>query len=193
MSPSSAPRNTNETPPPKSRRVEPRSPSWISWETCLLSSTTSTRNRRETVLGSRREMRSMTAARASRPGLRHTGNDLLRRFASREVVRRSPGTRRQRCTRTRRSEREGRGGRQGDRARHQAGAAVRRSTMGSEQRRAGGRVGNSLTCWRCHPDLNWGMVVLQTTALPLGYGTEAQTFSTAHAAGKSLAAPASSQ
>jgi hypothetical protein len=30
----------------------------------------------------------------------------------------------------------------------------------------------ALRCWRCHPDLNWGMVVLQTTALPLGYGTE---------------------
>lgn len=26
--------------------------------------------------------------------------------------------------------------------------------------------------WRCHPDLNRGMVVLQTTALPLGYGTD---------------------
>ena len=24
---------------------------------------------------------------------------------------------------------------------------------------------------RCHPDLNWGMKVLQTFALPLGYGT----------------------
>src|SRR5690349_988866 len=27
--------------------------------------------------------------------------------------------------------------------------------------------------WRCHPDLNRGMTVLQTVALPLGYGTEA--------------------
>ena len=25
--------------------------------------------------------------------------------------------------------------------------------------------------WRCHPDLNWGIKVLQTFALPLGYGT----------------------
>ena len=25
--------------------------------------------------------------------------------------------------------------------------------------------------WRYHPDLNWGMTVLQTVALPLGYGT----------------------
>ena len=23
--------------------------------------------------------------------------------------------------------------------------------------------------WRCHPDLNWGIKVLQTSALPLGY------------------------
>jgi hypothetical protein len=29
---------------------------------------------------------------------------------------------------------------------------------------------------RCHPDLNWGMVVLQTTALPLGYGTDGSVF-----------------
>ncbi len=26
-------------------------------------------------------------------------------------------------------------------------------------------------CWRYRPDLNWGMRVLQTLALPLGYGT----------------------
>ena len=25
--------------------------------------------------------------------------------------------------------------------------------------------------WRCHPDSNWGIKVLQTFALPLGYGT----------------------
>ena len=25
--------------------------------------------------------------------------------------------------------------------------------------------------WRRHPDLNWGITVLQTVALPLGYGT----------------------
>ena len=25
--------------------------------------------------------------------------------------------------------------------------------------------------WRCHPDLNWGMELLQSSALPLGYGT----------------------
>ena len=31
----------------------------------------------------------------------------------------------------------------------------------------------SLPCslWRCHPDLNWGIKVLQTFALPLGHGT----------------------
>jgi hypothetical protein len=29
---------------------------------------------------------------------------------------------------------------------------------------------------RCHPDLNWGMTVLQTVALPLGDGTEGQIF-----------------
>ena len=27
-----------------------------------------------------------------------------------------------------------------------------------------------LFCWRRHPDLNWGIRVLQTHALPLGYG-----------------------
>ena len=26
--------------------------------------------------------------------------------------------------------------------------------------------------WRYHPDLNWGIEVLQTSALPLGYGTK---------------------
>ena len=26
--------------------------------------------------------------------------------------------------------------------------------------------------WRRHPDLNWGIKVLQTSALPLGYGAE---------------------
>ena len=26
--------------------------------------------------------------------------------------------------------------------------------------------------WRCHPDSNWGIKVLQTLALPLGDGTE---------------------
>ena len=25
--------------------------------------------------------------------------------------------------------------------------------------------------WRCHPDLNWGVKVLQTFDLPLGHGT----------------------
>ena len=29
----------------------------------------------------------------------------------------------------------------------------------------------ALFLWRCHPDLNRGMKVLQTFALPLGYGT----------------------
>ena len=27
------------------------------------------------------------------------------------------------------------------------------------------------TGWRCHPDLNWGVELLQSSALPLGYGT----------------------
>jgi hypothetical protein len=27
------------------------------------------------------------------------------------------------------------------------------------------------TFWRCHPDLNWGVELLQSSALPLGYGT----------------------
>ena len=27
-----------------------------------------------------------------------------------------------------------------------------------------------LPYWRRHPDLNWGIKVLQTSALPLGYG-----------------------
>ena len=26
--------------------------------------------------------------------------------------------------------------------------------------------------WRYHPDLNWGVELLQSSALPLGYGTE---------------------
>ena len=26
--------------------------------------------------------------------------------------------------------------------------------------------------WRRHPDLNWGIKVLQTSALPLGYGAK---------------------
>ena len=29
-----------------------------------------------------------------------------------------------------------------------------------------------LLFWRCHPDLNWGVELLQSSALPLGYGTE---------------------
>ncbi len=29
--------------------------------------------------------------------------------------------------------------------------------------------------WRRHPDLNWGIKVLQTSALPLGYGAVSQT------------------
>ena len=29
--------------------------------------------------------------------------------------------------------------------------------------------------WRCRPDLNWGMKVLQTFALPLGHGTRYET------------------
>lgn len=34
------------------------------------------------------------------------------------------------------------------------------------------RSDDSPKLWRSHPDLNWGMVVLQTTALPLGYGSK---------------------
>ncbi len=30
----------------------------------------------------------------------------------------------------------------------------------------------SFIFWRRHPDLNWGIGVLQTRALPLGYGAE---------------------
>ena len=30
----------------------------------------------------------------------------------------------------------------------------------------------SFIFWRHHPDLNWGIKVLQTSALPLGYGAE---------------------
>ena len=30
---------------------------------------------------------------------------------------------------------------------------------------------SSVSYWRRHPDLNWGIKVLQTSALPLGYGT----------------------
>ena len=29
---------------------------------------------------------------------------------------------------------------------------------------------NKVFSWRRHPDLNWGIKVLQTSALPLGYG-----------------------
>ncbi len=29
--------------------------------------------------------------------------------------------------------------------------------------------------WRCHPDLNWGVELLQSSALPLGYGTLLKT------------------
>ena len=35
-------------------------------------------------------------------------------------------------------------------------------------------LGKQCTClsfWRCRPDLNWGVKVLQTFALPLGHGT----------------------
>ena len=28
-----------------------------------------------------------------------------------------------------------------------------------------------MSIWRCHPDLNWGVELLQSSALPLGYGT----------------------
>ena len=30
--------------------------------------------------------------------------------------------------------------------------------------------------WRHHPDLNWGVKVLQTSALPLGYGATHMLF-----------------
>ena len=33
------------------------------------------------------------------------------------------------------------------------------------------RIYTVLLLWRCHPDLNWGVKVLQTFALPLGHGT----------------------
>src|SRR5215831_1373921 len=64
--PSSAVRKANETPPPKSRRVEPIRPCWISSATWRLSSTTSTRSRRATTRGSRERMRSTSAASVSR-------------------------------------------------------------------------------------------------------------------------------
>ena len=34
------------------------------------------------------------------------------------------------------------------------------------------RIHNTAVWWRRHPDLNWGIRVLQTRALPLGYGAE---------------------
>ena len=35
---------------------------------------------------------------------------------------------------------------------------------------------NQLSLLRSHPDLNRGIVVLQTTALPLGYGSEGPSY-----------------
>src|SRR5215470_5649650 len=66
--PSSALRNANVTPPPKSRRVEPVRPCWISSATWRLSSTTSTRSSLAITRGSRDRMRSTSEASMSRAG-----------------------------------------------------------------------------------------------------------------------------
>src|SRR5215510_4013224 len=66
--PSSALRNANVTPPPKSRRVEPVRPCWISSATWRLSSTTSTRSSLAITRGSRARIRSTSAASVSRAG-----------------------------------------------------------------------------------------------------------------------------
>ena len=34
------------------------------------------------------------------------------------------------------------------------------------------RIYTAMIRWRCRPDLNWGVKVLQTFALPLGHGTD---------------------
>ena len=41
-------------------------------------------------------------------------------------------------------------------------------TISRKNRRSDGTA----VFWRCRPDLNWGVRVLQTLALPLGHGTE---------------------
>ena len=47
-------------------------------------------------------------------------------------------------------------------------AAVGCITISRKNRRSDGTA----VFWRCRPDLNWGVRVLQTLALPLGHGTE---------------------
>src|ERR1051325_6751075 len=66
--PSSASRNAKVTVPPKSRRVAPVRPCWISWATWRLSSTTRTGSRRAMTRGSRRRIRSTRPARTPRDG-----------------------------------------------------------------------------------------------------------------------------
>ena len=40
------------------------------------------------------------------------------------------------------------------------------------ERKNRGRAAARPLVWRRHPDLNWGIRILQTLALPLGYGAE---------------------
>ena len=48
---------------------------------------------------------------------------------------------------------------------------TRRRRISLKKERASQRLALSFF-WRRHPDLNWGIKVLQTSALPLGYGAE---------------------
>ena len=48
---------------------------------------------------------------------------------------------------------------------------TRRRRISLKKERASQRLTLSFF-WRRHPDLNWGIKVLQTSALPLGYGAE---------------------
>ena len=48
---------------------------------------------------------------------------------------------------------------------------TRRRRISLKKERASQRLALSFF-WRRHPDLNWGITVLQTSALPLGYGAE---------------------
>ena len=41
-----------------------------------------------------------------------------------------------------------------------------------DEERGEGGPQPALSFWRRHPDLNWGIRILQTLALPLGYGAE---------------------
>ena len=43
--------------------------------------------------------------------------------------------------------------------------------MQAQAKRKAAVLQNSRFVWRCRPDLNWCIEVLQTSALPLGYGT----------------------